>query len=758
MSSVKQLIPVLSTLAVSSLLLGGVYNARSAALLAAQDRAAGPIEDLSLSAVAGRSWSPMKPWEDPDADAAAFITGSPAVQPALAALRGRMHAGAESEAEEGTEEQDLPRERASGSSTGAAERRGGVELFNKIKGAADAHERVRRLAGIAKQTRAILAKIAAANGGVAPKASRVILDNVYASKTETGVAHGAQRSRTWLVDSAMSARAPARGTRGRSPVFARNNAPVGMAQGGAEKLGAVHLQNLGAQWGHPVAADRGGDTESGDGVEDVNPGSEGMSVAGGGSGGAAVQRLRSAVQGPSGIAELGETADEAYDGNDDASDSDGNPDAGSWVGGQYHSGRAGADDEMSDAPWEFHGEPGRASNPSKMDTDLPHPGQVPDLVSDHIHNREFEEMLNHCKGDASCSALLSKGFWWLYGKPWRRCSQNDPYACIPYHCAANQEGTTSCKAINKNPIQALADMDVRCWDKGRSMYQFMMTRDGCKDYLPWRGGTGEHEYLRIGYNCHGCDEEHDAGPPCYPITVDHHEKTCSMHWTECKPGSGPGSNGISKNWGGSGDAGSNDWLAGHVVQCPANSYLSEWRVSRERCVSGHLRIHYRCCERYWGPCRTETTSGSTSEWADGLENHNVQCDAQTESLNHFEWTGSAFSYTCCCENACCEPAFGGGRDKATQPYWPAGKQYPIHPAEPQRPDDGAWTTTPPDAPYYTPADSLSGGYARPPPDDSAWLRGELGMDPHDATGVWKGDAMAQLASIAKHFDGKPDQK
>ena len=127
------------------------------------------------------------------------------------------------------------------------------------------------------------------------------------------------------------------------------------------------------------------------------------------------------------------------------------------------------------------------------------------------------------------------------GKPWRRCSQDDPYACIPYHCAANQEGTTECKILQNNPIQALVDMDVRCvlttayflmcvadiilyvsshalyhmllyvcsmphtldtrphstktlvdmdvrcWDKGRSMWQFEMTRDGCKDYLPWRG-------------------------------------------------------------------------------------------------------------------------------------------------------------------------------------------------------------------------------------------------------------------------------
>ena len=48
------------------------------------------------------------------------------------------------------------------------------------------------------------------------------------------------------------------------------------------------------------------------------------------------------------------------------------------------------------------------------------------------------------------------------GKPWRRCSQDDPYACIPYHCAANQEGTTECKILQNNPIQTLVDMDVRC--------------------------------------------------------------------------------------------------------------------------------------------------------------------------------------------------------------------------------------------------------------------------------------------------------
>ena len=136
----------------------------------------------------------------------------------------------------------------------------------------------------------------------------------------------------------------------------------------------------------------------------------------------------------------------------------------------------------------------------------------------------------------------------------------------------------------------------------------------------------------------------------------------------------------------------------------------------------------------------------------------MQCDPRTESLNHFEWTGSAFSYTCCCENDCCEPAFEGGRDSATRPYWPAGLQYPIHAAEPQRPDDGAWTTNPPDSPTYTQADSATGGFARPPPDDPEWLRGELGPSEHHETGVWKADPMAQLASIAKHLDGKHDEQ
>jgi hypothetical protein len=68
------------------------------------------------------------------------------------------------------------------------------------------------------------------------------------------------------------------------------------------------------RWGHPVPADDS-DTEDADANEamaDVSPESEGITVAGNGAGGAAVQRLRSAIQGPSGIAALGETADEAY--------------------------------------------------------------------------------------------------------------------------------------------------------------------------------------------------------------------------------------------------------------------------------------------------------------------------------------------------------------------------------------------------------------------------------------------------------------
>jgi hypothetical protein len=470
---------VVGTVAVASLLLGGVGIYHAGRLPAT----ASPIEGLSLGG--------LKPWVDPDAEAAAFITGSQAVQPGLLAVRGRLHAGSEAEAEEGTAPRPArrdPSRQAAGRAQLQSSRKG-AQLYSKIRGAAQAHERVRRMQNIAQQRRAILARIAAADGGVNPVPSKVLLSDatppashldgrLRRSKSggtpprgSSAVLRGAKPSRTWLEDDSEVVKAARTGLV-RGAVFARNTAPVGMSNGGAEKLGRVHLQNLRrgaepARWGQPVAADSGGDRQADDGVEDVAPESEGMSVAGNGAG-AVVQRLRDAVQGPSGIAELGETADEAYDGDsgEDGPNSNGNPDAGSWVGGQYHAGREGPDSEMSDAPWEFHGEPGRASNPSKMDSQLPHPGQVPDLLGDHIHNREFEDMLDECKGDSSCSALLSKGFWWLYAKPWRRCTHDDPYACIPYHCAANQEGTTSCKALQNNPIQALVDMDVRCWDKG----------------------------------------------------------------------------------------------------------------------------------------------------------------------------------------------------------------------------------------------------------------------------------------------------
>ena len=469
-SKMSSVLTAVAAAAVASVLLGGSRTADHARGGGRPDTIVSPIVDLSLGG--------LKPWVDPDSEAAAFITGSPAVQPGLAAVSGRLHAGSESEAEEGTAPRgSLQAERRH--SRAGVDGRKGVQLYSKIRGAAEAHERVRRLQNIARQRRAILAKIAAADGGVQPVARHVYLSDANSPTDHTPPEAAARRGsrgatrghKAWLVYSSPAAgrrRGQKLGT-----VFSPNTAPVGMAKGGVvEKLGRVHLQNLrkGAGpvlWGQPVAADSGGDTEADDGAEDVAPASEGMSVAGDGPG-AATQRLRDAVQGPSGIAELGETADEAYDGDDsdDGPNANGNPDAGSWVGGQYHAGRDGPDNEMSDAPWEFHGEPGRASNPSKMDTRLPHPGQVPDLLGDHIHNEEFEDMLDECNGDASCSALLSKGFWWLYGKPWRRCSKSDQYACIPYHCAENQEGTTSCKALQNNPIQALVDMDVRCWDKG----------------------------------------------------------------------------------------------------------------------------------------------------------------------------------------------------------------------------------------------------------------------------------------------------
>ncbi len=164
----------------------------------------------------------------------------------------------------------------------------------------------------------------------------------------------------------------------------------------------------------------------------------------------------------------------------------------------------------------------------------------------------------------------------------------------PLPSSALQEGSTSCKPLQGNSLQALVDHDVRCWDTGRSLWQFEMTRDGCQTHLPWRGGTGWAENLRINFNCHGCDNEH-TGCPGEPSLPDHN--TCSYHWTDCAEGSGPGEDRLGRNWGGSGVLGQNEWLKAHVVQCPPWKYLSEWRVSRERCTAGHLRIHYRCCEK-----------------------------------------------------------------------------------------------------------------------------------------------------------------
>lgn len=309
---------VVGTVAVASLLLGsvGIYHAGRLPATTI------PIEGVSLGG--------LKPWVDPDDEAAAFITGSQAVQPGLLAMRGRLHAGSEAEAEEGTaprpaasrdpSRQNERRESRTPAAAGRAQlqsSRKGAQLYSKIRGAAEAHERVRRLQNIAQQRRAILAKITAADGGVKPVASKVYLSEATPPAGHSGgrlrrsggalprgpgsVLRGAKPSRTWLVDDnevSKSARTgPARGA-----VFARNTAPVGMSEGGAENVGRVHLQNLRsgadpARWGQPVAADSGGDTQADDGVEDVTPESEGMSVAGDGAG-AAVQRLRDAVQGP----------------------------------------------------------------------------------------------------------------------------------------------------------------------------------------------------------------------------------------------------------------------------------------------------------------------------------------------------------------------------------------------------------------------------------------------------------------------------
>jgi hypothetical protein len=86
---------------------------------------------------------------------------------------------------------------------------------------------------------------------------------------------------------------------------------------------------------------------------------------------------------------------------------------------------------------------------------------------------------------------------------------------------------------------------------------------------------------------------------------------------------------------------------------PQSSLIVLGRACRAR-----ARAHTHLCARTRARSLSLTLDAFPSALADGLENHNVQCDAETESLNHFEWTGSAFSYTCCCENNCCQPAFG----------------------------------------------------------------------------------------------------
>lgn len=280
----------------------------------------------------------MKPWDDPDSEAAAFITGSPALQPALEAMRGREHAGSESEAEEGTAAVTPPRvpRAGMGRHTGDGDRRRGAGLYARIKGEAEAHERVRRLASVKQQARAILAKIAAANGGVQPVVDQSLIPATCTAPGGCNSPAAARQGRTWLVDSSAGAGAHGSDTRhthylsnvlpssnyaagAPSPVFAVNTAPIGAdaRHAGAPDTPGVHLQNLRSadpvRWGHPVPADSDTeDADANDAMADVSPDSEGMNVAGNGAGGAAVQRLRSAIQGPSGIAALGETADEAY--------------------------------------------------------------------------------------------------------------------------------------------------------------------------------------------------------------------------------------------------------------------------------------------------------------------------------------------------------------------------------------------------------------------------------------------------------------
>jgi hypothetical protein len=304
---------VLAFSVVSALLgcAGVLFKGRSSVLMATVQPA-----DVDVKKV-------LKPWEDPDSEAAAFITGSPAVQPGLAVVNhGRRHAGAEAEAEEGTvavEHASPQKARRTGSN--GDERRRGVALYAKIQGAAEARKRVRRLQNIARQTRAILAKIAAADGV-----------NAQSMRASSGMQH----NHAWLKNSAAISTHVA----GSGAGFARNTAPPKASHG--EKLGSVYLENLHSTQpprGHSAAEDGADNLQADDPTEDGTE-SEGVSVAGetgGATGGAALQRLRSAIRGPSGIAALGETADEAYggdDGDDMGPTARENPYAGHWASGK----------------------------------------------------------------------------------------------------------------------------------------------------------------------------------------------------------------------------------------------------------------------------------------------------------------------------------------------------------------------------------------------------------------------------------------
>eukprot|EP00961_Rhodomonas_salina_P209480 2827934-Rhodomonas_salina.1 len=82
-------------------------------------------------------------------------------------------------------------------------------------------------------------------------------------------------------------------------------------------------------------------------------------------------------------------------------------------------------------------------NNGEWPDDVGYWGHHTNIVSDHLHNEEFEDMLNQCKGSTTCSALLGKEFWWLYDQPWRKCSETTDWACIPYYCPSNQVNSPS---------------------------------------------------------------------------------------------------------------------------------------------------------------------------------------------------------------------------------------------------------------------------------------------------------------------------